>query len=473
MWSSMRVQLRAGFALLGVVSLVGAAACSVAAPPTGEAPAGAKPLNFVVQAGQLQPTAPDTPLSGWDTEWSKKFGISLVASYDASGPNAWNPAQHPLVYVTSEGPGYSGLLSSTVTLPGLAIFDADTYQPIATAQYALGSQRGLFEPHGSGVSPDGRWLFIPTGMSEGFGDVGAGRLLIIDARTLKLTKVLATPGNVHHIKSFRDGSGRPLVLVEDFADSTFFVLDPDDDHRVVGGVGPGEIRGNGYLAFAQPDGKAIWVTVRTGFGSDGGVAIVDTENWKLQRRIPIPDSSPIWVAFTNDGKLAYVSGGHDSIVAKVDVEKGVVLSTARAGTEGPYGVNLSWDEKLLVAIGKGEGSHNRGKSVGLINPQVMGRPVDTVNTDCIRGDHALLHPNPARNELWISCNSSFETVVFDLAKQQVKARLPQPNGGSTHNGAFVRYAPDWAGEVLSDQNGLHGTARQAQTMLLAEASATR
>jgi hypothetical protein len=63
-------------------------------------------------------------------------------------------------------------------------------------------------------------------------------------------------------------------------------------------------------------------------------------------------------------------------------------------------------------------------------------------------------------------------VVLDLSKREtrgdfspegyVKARIPSPNGGSTHNGAFVAYNPDFSGRVQSDQNGMNGTALQAK-----------
>ena len=93
------------------------------------------------------------------------------------------------------------------------------------------------------------------------------------------------------------------------------------------------------------------------------------------------------------------------------------------------------------------------------------RPVDQFVTNCIRGDHGILHPDPDANELWISCNSSFEVVVFDLDQKQVTKRIPMPNGGSSHSGAFVKY-DGWSGDVLSDQNGLHGSALKKKRELL-------
>ena len=94
-----------------------------------------------------------------------------------------------------------------------------------------------------------------------------------------------------------------------------------------------------------------------------------------------------------------------------------------------------------------------------------------------------MNPDPEANELWISCNSSFETVILDLSKEQtrgdfspegyVKARIPSPNGGSTHNGAFVAYNSDWTGRVQSDQNGLHDAALQTKRAILAKTALAR
>jgi DNA-binding beta-propeller fold protein YncE len=429
--------------------------------------------SAIVQAGQLQPVPPGAVPTGWDTDWSLKLGIKLVATFDSSGEPAWDAAKHPLVYIAPVGPGYAGLLSKTNKLPGVAIIDANTKEVVAYRSYDLGA-KDHFEPHGLGVSGNGQFIYLPTGLSSGFGDAGSGRLVVINARTLKLHQVLGTPANPHHAKSFTRNDGKELVLVEDFpfAGAGIYALDPNDNNRVVGGIGPAEVYGRNYLSFAHPDGKTVWIGVINAYQSEGGVAVVDTTTWQVLKNIPIPDSTPIWVHFSGDGKYAYVSGGHESIVAKVDTAKGEVIATTRAGTEGPYGLNLSWDEKLLVTIGKGEGSHNRGITEGLVDPVTMGRPLGTVYTGCLRADHATLHPTPEVNELWIACNSSFEIAVFDLAKRDVTARIPMPNGGSTHGSAFVRYNPDFTGEVVSDQNGLHNAAREKQ-IELAKAAAAR
>ncbi|MBI2906792.1 MAG: c-type cytochrome [Chloroflexi bacterium] len=430
----------------------------------------------VVQAGQLQAAPAKAEPTGWDTKWSQLLGIKVVATFDSKGPDAWSPTDHPLVYVTAEGPGYGrpefggAFLSQTSTTPGLAIIDGTTRQAVASAHYPL-DKEPYSENHGLGASMDGKW-FYTQGQFQ-----GKDALLVINARTLKVDKILST--RVHHARAFHDANtNKDLVLIDGWG--TFFALDPSDDHRVVGAVDPANLQGSGYLGFVDPSGKWLFLSVRTGFSSEGGVAVVDLKDWTVKARINTEDKDPIWIAFSDTGKYAYVSGGHESKVAKIDMSgrspsQWQVVGMTNAGTIGPYGLSLSWDEKLLVAVGKGEASHNQGMTVGLIKPDLMQKPpgrgwgadvVGAAYTGCLREDHGLLHPDPDANELWLSCNSSFENVIFDMAKQTVKARVPMPNGGSSHNGAFVAYNPDWTGELQSDTNGLHGAALQKKLQIL-------
>lgn len=437
----------------------------------------------------------------WATPTAERLGVTLEKSFDSTGPDAWDPTKHPNVFITSEGPGYGGLLSG-VKLPGLAIIDADSRKPVTSANYDVLSWgwESVFEPHGLGVSPGGDWIYLPTGEGS-FGTKGKGRLLIINAHTLKLDKVLHLGANAHHIKAFTRADGKPLVLVESFADGVqpAFVLDPADDNRVVGGWTLEDMGVNSsqkatqasdnkqaehlgvessYLNFVSPDGKEIWAgtgghhmpAADPSATQQAAITRIDTMTWKPLGSIPVPDGNPVWVAFSADGKSAYVTGAITSRVFKVDRESNKITGYARAGVEGPYGGHLGWDDKILYVIGKGESSHNRGKVVGEVDTSRIGLPggqfpMNQVVTNCVRGDHGTLNPNPDANELWITCNSSFEVVVMDLDRDEVVDRIAMPNGGSTHSGAFVAY-DGWKGQVVSDQDGLQGAALAEKRKLL-------
>jgi mono/diheme cytochrome c family protein len=86
-------------------------------------------------------------------------------------------------------------------------------------------------------------------------------------------------------------------------------------------------------------------------------------------------------------------------------------------------------------------------------------------------DHGILHPDPKVNELWISNMNGWETIVLDLNTHKVKAYIPTPNGGDTHNGSFVRYSPDWKGELLADMGGPKAAVRALMRERVAAAQA--
>lgn len=413
--------------------------------------------------------------NAWETELAKKLGVKLLASLDSSGPDAWDPKKHPLVFVTTEGPGYGGLLSGVKT-PGFVIIDAKTRKVVTSRTYDVFKEFGwkdVFEPHGLAVSGDGKWIYLPTGDGA-----TKGRLLIINARTLKIDKVLGLMNRPHHGKTFTTPDGKSLTYVYGW-EQPLFVMDPAQDNKVVGGLDFNEMGMEGYLYFVNHRGDKMLASGRIRPGGareivhDNVVIQIDTKSWKMIDYMAIGDSTPVWVAFSSDDKFAYVSGGHSSQVFKYDLAaKGLrglkPVAQSRAGVEGPYGIHFGWDDNFLWAVGKGEGSHNRGKVLGLVSVKLMettNRPMDQFTTNCIRGDHGTLHPDPDANQLWISCNSSFEVVVFDLDEKKVVDRIPTPNGGSTHSGAFVRY-DGWKGQVLSDQNGLHGSALAAKRKIL-------
>ncbi|MBI4640699.1 MAG: hypothetical protein HY731_08395 [Candidatus Tectomicrobia bacterium] len=424
----------------------------------------------------IQPGQPAAQPTGWDTEYSQRLGIKLLATYDSSGPPGWDPVKHPLVFVTSMGPGYGGFLSKN-KLPGFVIIDAETKEVVASATYDLGFKEA-YESHGVGVSPDGQWIYIPTGDLQKRDEGDAGRILVINARTLKLHQVMSTKSMPHHFKAFRHADGRELVIGEDFnwqapafgvrPGSGIYILDPKDKHRVVGGINADTLQANPYLAFAHPSGEFIYIGLPPGPNRDPDIrhklegmwAVVSTKTWEPVKYYK-GGYDPIWTAFSPDGQYAYLCDGGSDEVWKIDHKQRKVVGSSRTSVHGAYGCHLGWKPNELWTIEKGEASHNRGKNIGLVDVMIM-TPMDTWNTGWLRADHGTVHPNPDVNELWVTANSSFEVVVWDMGKRQVKARIPIPMNSSTHSGAFVKYNPDFTGQMLADQNGLHGSALQKQ-----------
>ena len=171
---------------------------------------------------------------------------------------------------------------------------------------------------------------------------------------------------------------------------------------------------------------------------------------------------PIGITTTADGAFTYVVDGTNSLVFKIDNKLNEVVGKTSAGVAGPYGLRLNWDETKLFTVGKGEGSHNKGSVLGLIDtktfrqtrdipemPIVLTSPNDD-GTVVASIDHAILHPDPAVNELWVSNMAGNATIVLDLNTYKAKAWIRTPNGGNTHSGGFIKYDASFNGELLAD-----------------------
>jgi DNA-binding beta-propeller fold protein YncE len=130
---------------------------------------------------------------------------------------------------------------------------------------------------------------------------------------------------------------------------------------------------------------------------------------------------------------------------------------------GPYAVRLNLDDTDVWVADKGETIPGmRGSSITVIDA-ATDTVKKTIQTQCITNDHLMLSPDGS--EMWATCNQSHEVVVLDTKTYEIKTRIPMPNGGDTHGGSFVLYTAGPGGQIVaetvSDQNGLHGSARTA------------
>ena len=141
-------------------------------------------------------------------------------------------------------------------------------------------------------------------------------------------------------------------------------------------------------------------------------------------------------------------------------EKDKVVAEVPTGT-GPYGMRMSIDDKEVWVADKGENGPRDGKTITIIDAEKNAVRA-TVQTDCIRNDHIIMSPDGT--EMWATCNTSHDIVVLDSKTHEIKARIPMPNIGDSHGGVFVAYArgpSSVTAEVVSDQNGLQGSALEA------------
>jgi DNA-binding beta-propeller fold protein YncE len=268
------------------------------------------------------------------------------------------------------------------------------------------------------------------------------------------------------------------MLVEDFnwpASSPngkgFFVLDPADDNKVVAGLTPGDLRGNPYAGFTAPDGRYLYYSMPAPDPSirgavSGFVVKIDMQTWKVVQYLPM-QAYPIWTVFSRDGKYAWVTQAGSSKLLKIERatapgQSDKVVAEAPTGP-GPYGAAMNIDDTEIWVADKGEdvAASQRKTTVTVIDAET-GQVKHTIEASCAVNDHVMLSPDG--QEMWATCNGSQEVVVLDTKKYEVKARVPMPNQGDSHGGSFVSYTRGPGGivaETVSDQNGLHGSARSA------------
>ena len=82
--------------------------------------------------------------------------------------------------------------------------------------------------------------------------------------------------------------------------------------------------------------------------------------------IPFVGDNPIGMAHTSDGRFTYVNDSRAATSTRSTTPPIRSSTAPSAGVTGPYGLVLNWDETLLYPIGKGEGRHNIGSVVGVI-----------------------------------------------------------------------------------------------------------
>jgi len=441
-------------------------------------------MSFVAQAQTaLYPGYDEAVARAATTDWataeSERGGLFLVAQFDSSGPDAWDAAAHPLVYITSESsfnPNPDRSLAGGFA--GFQLIDGYTKEVFASFIGVRTPERSGLRtgPHGVDVSPDGKWAYVGWAEIDDSETKYTAYVAIVNMRTLKIDKLLRQQSyfrgqqrvqRLHHIQAWRDVDGNDRVVLQwgfGASGGPHHILDPNDDNRVVRSITYDDVQVMGHpFTTPSPDGKTLYVSIgspelREEPFAGAGVAKVDLETGAVTN-IMGTGNHPIGITHDVDGKFTYVVDGTNSIVYKIDNELDEIVAKTSAGVAGPYGLAFNWDESLLFLVGKGEGTHNRGSVLGVIDAVRFSRWRGLHQMPIFLGgsassiDHAILHPDPEVNEMWISNMNGWETIVLDLETFKPTDWIPTPNGGDTHSGGFVRYNPDFTGELMSDMGG--------------------
>ncbi len=445
-------------------------------------------VKTVVQAGQLTAAPQPVPLpdDGWANEESVRGGLWLVAQFDSTGPDAWDIAAHPRVYFTSESydtinPRIANPDEGQEVANWIGYHVIDAYSKEIVYSWTIGNDDGIGlmggpivrGPHGVGVSPDGEWLYV--GWSETHNDERISYIGIVRVRSGMIDKILMQNSYfegamrsqaLHHIQCWNDWEGNDKCILQwgfGANGGPHHILDPNDNNRVWKSITYDDVKPMGHpFTTPSPDGQYIYISmganwIRGNHSPAAGVAKLDLATGE---HVVIEGVGwhPIGITHTADGKWTYVIDGHSSHVYKVDNESNEVVDETSAGIAGPYGICLNWNEQEIWINGKGEGTHNVGNSMAMVEAERF-RATAKFNQPFYLGgsaasvDHCALHPDPEVNEIWVSNMKGWETIVIDLDTYTVTDYIATPNGGDTHGMAFVWYDGGWDNGVLHADMG--------------------
>jgi DNA-binding beta-propeller fold protein YncE len=247
-------------------------------------------------------------------------------------------------------------------------------------------------PHGLGLSPDGRWLFVTTAHGTPFGRLW--KLDRVTGRAVAATELGNFPAS---LQVTPDGAYVFLVnfnLHGDMVPSSVSVVDAAamvEVARITTCTMPHGSRLNGagtlhYSACMMDDqlvelDARVWEVSRRFVLSPGreqavaaatGAPAPDRHSGHGASTITPPACSPTWAAPTADGSRVFVACNRANDIVEIDVPSWRLVRRLPAG-EGVYNLALTRDGRLLVATNK------RGQSVSLFDT-ATGREVARLAT---------------------------------------------------------------------------------------------
>ena len=298
--------------------------------------------------------------SGWTNGESQRSGLHLVADFDSEAPGAWDPAEHPLVHITSK-PHFNPNPKRTIdgAFAGFHLIDAMAKEVFAdwigvTIPKESDMRTG---PHGAVISPDGKWAYVGWAEVDDsetrFSDYAAA----VKVHTLKIEKLLRLQSRfrgvqrsqrLHHVQACQTAEGKQwiIVLFGFGADGgPHYILDPDDHNRVARSITYDDVQIMGH-PFTTPDPACTCTYVsigspeiRSAEAPFAGVAKLNMDDGSVTN-IMGTGHHPIGITHSADGQFTYVVDGHGSHVYKIDNEENEVVGHP-ASLAGPYGIAMN------------------------------------------------------------------------------------------------------------------------------------
>lgn len=350
------------------------------------------------------------------------FGVA-VETFDSSGPPAYEAKAGTLLAFVQSGMAYDSPADANY----VAVVDAATRKVLARQSVDL--PKG-YQSHGLGVSADARWVYVPSLSS------GSKKLHILDGRTLKLAKTLDVGANTHHVdEGTYKQTGKFILVDTGNPEHGQIVLDPTKNNEVIGQIPFGTVLGRPYSGWSSPDGSFAYIAVSSHLAEEKGwISKIDLSTYKETGFFPV-GVGPVWVAFSSDGKTAWVSNARSNDVMQIKMgqskdEKDAVVATVPLGGS-PYGMVLTNDGKKLYVVKKTYGATDASTSVYVLDTEAK-KIIKEVKVGQ-QPDHVFLSPNG--KEVWVGENRGNQISIIETATDEVVSSIPMP--GDTHSVRFV------------------------------------
>ena len=389
------------------------------------------PLRGLIAAAGLAATAA-LALGAMPAQAQLADNLGIVTTnFDHSGPDAFPVKPGQLIAYIQSGMAYDSPADANY----ITVADAATRKILG--QFPVPMPEG-YQSHGLGASADGKYLYVPSLPS-------ASTLIhVLDGRTMKLAQTIDVGARTHHVDEGTYKQTDKFIMIDtDNPGIGALLLDPNNENAVLGRIHAYTVGGRMYSAWSDPTGSFAYVTVRSPILSrPGWISKVDLKTFKQVQAYEVGYGA-IWVAFSADGKTAWVTNTGSSVPVKNEPEV-MEIAIGQDGAKdevlaaiplpmAPYGIVLSADGAKLYVVGKTYVQDPGNTKLYVIDTET--KAVIKEITVGVQPDHVFL--NPDGTQIWVAENRGNEITVIDAATDEVIGHIPAP--GDVHSVRFVQY----------------------------------
>jgi YVTN family beta-propeller protein len=230
---------------------------------------------------------------------------------------------------------------------GSSVWVINTGTKTVTATVTVGSS-----PQNMAVTPNGTFVYVAN--------KGSGSVSVISTLTNAVVATIPVGSSPISVAISPDGS---TGYVTNKGSNTVSVI-PTASNTVVNTinvVSPGP-----YSAGVSPDGHWLYVT-NTSNGTDGNVVtVIDTSTLTVSATVVV-GTGPLYVAFTQDSGIAYVTNQGSNNVSVINTQSRTVAATVNVGS-GDTGIALMGTMKVSTVAGGYVGDGGPATNAALSSP---------------------------------------------------------------------------------------------------------